>query len=149
MLIRLLLKHLGITTRKKWLYTLKFPKAKTLPSSVSAAVWLSPAVTWTTFSSPSTKAGSVSVPSSEVSRPRAPSSLQPNVYNCTNTHNLRSGNTDELFSSLSLKKKKKKKRFGLNKMVCIKLSLSFLISFYIGLGAYKSNIKINYVVMII
>lgn len=59
--------------------TRKEPQTKTLPSSVSAAVWLSPADTCTTFSCSSTGPGEVSDPSAEVSRPRAPSSLQPKV----------------------------------------------------------------------
>ena len=62
------------------LVTLKFPQAKTFPSSVSTAEWLSPADIWIPLPGNSTLAGRVSEPSSDVSLPNAPSSLQPNVY---------------------------------------------------------------------
>ena len=60
--------------------TLNVPHTKIFPSSVSAAVWESPALIWTTLSANSTFPGeNGSVSSSTIGRPSAPSSLHPNV----------------------------------------------------------------------
>ena len=68
--------------------TLNVPHAWTMPSLVSAAVWLSPALICTTLVESVTLPGSIQSSSSAVVRPSAPSSLQPHVYTCEKTHFL-------------------------------------------------------------
>lgn len=65
--------------------TRNVPHTRTLPFFVRAAVWESPAETMTTWlcsSSRTTRPGSISGFESSVNRPRACSSLQPNVQTC-------------------------------------------------------------------